>query len=190
MTTNQRVLMRLLTCLLGIVLSATSVDCAASPPSPGPSALRLGLHVPSTVTLYSPRYEGGSWESNFGVVLKQALQDELPAAFSKVESLPSFPPSGETPNLDAYIVVEQTVARFYGKAAMTAEAQATLSVFNAAREPVKDLQVSTDYKATFSKDTQQARCDAAVRQVAHELVTELIAALTQPELHSQLERSV
>ena len=112
-------------------------------PPPSASPLRMGVHVRDSVSLYSPRYEGGDWESNFGVTLKLEIEDQLGAAFSRVESLPSFPPAAETPQIDVYVVVEQAVARFYGKGSLTAEAQTTVSLFNAAREPAKDIQVSS-----------------------------------------------
>ncbi|HVP44685.1 MAG TPA: PEGA domain-containing protein [Terriglobales bacterium] len=177
--------MRLFVGLLGIV-ALLAPPSAASPPA---SPLRVGLHVPDSVALYGPRYEGGAWESRFGARLKQELEEQLRAAFAGVELLSSFPPSQETPGLDAYLVVEQAVARFYGRGAMTAEAQATVSVFNAAREPVKDIPLSSEYVVSYTKDTQPARCDAAVQEVVRNLASQLISALLDPELQGRLQRS-
>lgn len=183
--------MRFVVCVLGIIslLASPSVYGAAFPPPPGTSPLRIGVHVRDSVSLYSPRYEGGDWESRFGVMLKLELENELGTTFSRVDSLSSFPPSGETPKIDAYLVVEQAVARFYGKGSMTAEAQTTVSVFDARREAVKDIQVSSESNVTFSKDTQQAVCDAAVKDLARDLATKLISALMEPDLQAQLEHT-
>lgn len=183
--------MRLLVCVLGIIslVPAPGVRAGAFPPPPGPSRLRIGVHVRDSVRLYGPRYEGGAWESQFGARLTQEIEDQLRATFPNDDSLSSFPPRGETPRIEAYIVVEQAIARFYGRGSMTAEAQTTVSVYDAGREPVKDIQVLSEYKVSFSKDTQQARCDAAVKELVRDLATKLISALMEPELQAQLERA-
>ncbi len=181
--------MRLRVCVLGIVTLLAASSRADSQAPTALSPLRIGLDVPASVSLYGPRYEGGTWESKFGARLKQELEDQLRAAFPNVDSLSSFPPAGETPNIDAYIVVEQAVARFYGRGAMTAEAQATFSVFDAAREPAKDIEVASGFKVSFTKDTQQERCDAAVQEMVRDLAGKLISALREPELHARLQHS-
>lgn len=180
--------MRLVICLLAIVsLVPAPAFCRSPLPSPDASQLILGIHVRDYVRLYSPRYEGGTWNSEFGARLKEGLEGQLRAAFPNVVSLAAFPPPKEAPRIDAYLVVEEAVARFYGRGAMTAEAETTITVFNAEREPVKDIQASSEYKISFTKDTQQARCDAAVTEMVLELVTKLISGFQEPELQAQLQ---
>ncbi len=181
--------MRLRVCFLGIVTLWAASSRAGGQPPANLSPLRIGLDVPASVSLYGPRYEGGTWESKFGARLKQELEDQMRAAFPNVDSLSAFPPAGETPNLDAYVVVEQVVARFYGRGTMTAEAQATFSVFDAAREPTKDIEVASGFKVSFTKDTQDERCDAAVQEMVRDLAGKLISALREPELQSRLQHS-
>ena len=183
--------MRLAIFALGIVslVPAPGFCREAFPPSPNTFQLTIGVHVRDRVSLYSPRYEGGTWQSGFGAALKQEVEEQLRATFPNVVSLSSFPPPPGTPRIDAYIVVEEAVARFYGRGSMTAEAQTTISVFNAEREPVRDIQASSEYRTTFAKDTQDARCDAAVKEVVRNLATKLISALLEPQLQGQLEHT-
>ncbi len=182
--------MRLVICVLAVVsLVPAPGSCGEALMSPGTSQLTIGVHVRDYVRLYSPRYEGGTWQSGFGAALKLEIEDQLRTTFTKVVSLASFPPPAGTPRIDEYIVVEEAVARFYGRGSMTAEAQTTITVFNAERAPVTDIPASSEYSVSFIKDTQQARCDAAVREVVRDLATKLISALMEPELQSPLERT-
>ena len=153
------------------------------------SELKLGVHVRDFVAAYSPRYEGSEWQSGFGSALKTAVESQLRSGFPGTITLSSFPPAKESESADAYVVVEQAIARFYGKGAVTAEAQTTVSVFDANRAPVKDIEVSTEYKVPYTKDNQQARFEQAVMEVAGELASKVMAGLTDPELQARLQRT-
>ncbi len=151
--------------------------------------LQVGVHVREAVSVYSPRYEGGVWESRFGARLKQEVESQLRAAFPSAVTLPSFSRK-DAAAADAYVVVEQAIARFYGKGSVTAEAQASASVYDQAREQVKDIEVSAEYTLAYSKDTQEARCDEAAQEVARELAAKIVASVKEPELLARLARSV
>ena len=156
-----------------------------------PAPLAIGVHAPDSVTLYGPRYEGSDWQSQFGVKLKTELEDQLGVTFSRVTSLAAFPPRADAPPMDAYIVVAQTIARFYGRGTMNAEAYAAVSVYDARHRHVKDLEASTEYKAALSgpKPAQQERFEAGVHDVVRDLAGKLLAKIKDPELQARLERT-
>ena len=175
---------------LSFVLAA-GLCCAASPTEAASPSLTLGVHAPDSVTLYGPRYEGGTWESHFGLKLKIELEDQLGRVFPKVTSLASFPPPREVGASDAYVVLVQAIARFYGRGTMNGEAHAALSVYNARREHVKDIEVSTEYKTSLgaARDAQQARFEAGVQEVVRDLAAKLVSQLMDPELEARLDHS-
>ena len=185
--------MHRLVTVVGILVSmlAASQCRADTPPSAGTALLSVGVHAPGSVTLYSPRYEGGDWESQFGVKLKVELENQLGRSFPRVASLPAFPPPPNTPESDAYVVVVQAIARFYGRGTMNGEARAAVAVYNARREHVKDIEASTEYKVSLAgpRDTQQARFEAGVQEVVRDLAAKLLSGLTDPGLQEQLEQN-
>lgn len=184
--------MRLVVCLVaGIWLVLAPGLCRAAAPAPtGTASLSVGLHALDSVTFYGPRYEGGTWESRFGERLKTELESQLRASFAKVVPLAAFPPAADAPPADEYVVLLQGIARFYGRGTMNAEAHAAVSVYDARRRHVKDLEASIEYRMVLpaSRDAQQARFEAGVQEVVRELVAKLMVALTDQELQAGLER--
>ncbi len=184
--------MRLANCvviLLALVLTAG--ECPAAGPDSGASPLTIGIHALDSVTLYGPRYEGGTWESHFGQKLQGELEEQLGRSFSKVSPLATFPPAREAPESDTYVVLVQAIARFYGRGTMNAEAQAAISVYNARREHVKDIEASTEYTAKLpaSREAQPERFEAGVQEVARDLAAKLVAGMLDPELQLRLKHS-
>lgn len=185
--------MRFVVCAVASLWLALAVGlCHAAPaPFPGTSTLTVAVHAPGSVTLYSPRYEGGTWESHFGERLKTGLENQLGSAFAKVVPLASYPPSPDAPPADEYVVLVQGIARFYGRGTLNAEAHAAISVYNARREHVKDLEASTEFKVVLpaARDAQEARFDAAVGEVIQQLASKLVSGMTDAELQMRLERT-
>ena len=177
--------------VLGIVslVFVAGLCRAAGPPEAGISSLTIGVHTLDSVSLYGPRYEGGAWESHFGLKLKVELEDQLGHAFAKVSSLPSFPQNA--PEADLYVVLVESIARFYGRATMNGEAHAAVSIYNARREHVKDLEASTEYAAKLpaSREAQPQRFDEGVQDVARDLAARLVAEIQDPELQLRLKHA-
>lgn len=176
--------------ILWLVLAAGSCRAGGAAESGAPS-LTIGINTSDSVSLYSPRYEGGDWQSQFGVVLKVELEDQLGHTFPKVSTLASFPPAAGSSGADAYVVLEQATARFYGRGIMHAEAHAALSVYNARREHVKDIEAFTEYTAKLpaARDAQPERFQAGVQEVVRDLAAKLVAGIMDPELELRLKHS-
>ncbi len=176
--------------ILWLVLAAGSCH-AGCPDDGGAPPLNIGVHTSDSVSLYSPRYEGGDWQSQFGVMLKTELENQLGHTFPKVTPLTAFPPLRETQEPDAYVVLVQSIARFYGRGTMNAEGHAAVSVYDARREHVRDIEAATEFTAKLppSRDAQQARFEAGVQEVARDLAAKLVAGIMDPELQLRLKRS-
>ncbi len=173
--------------ILWLVLAAGS--CRAD--GPATPSLNIGVHTSDSVSLYSPRYEGGDWQSQFGVMLKTELENQLGHTFAKVTSLAAFPPPREAAESDIYVVLVQSIARFYGRGTMNAEGHAAVSIYNARREHVKDIEAATEFTAKLppSPEAKQARFEAGVQEVVRDLAAKLVRQITEPELETRLEHS-